>query len=59
MAGWEDTHIIPCCYARYMMKRVANLKACIFISPYLTQPFTFPRFANSDRWFAIPIGMAA
>ena len=37
-----------------MMKHVANLKACIFIYPYLTQPFTFPRFANSDRWFAIP-----
>ena len=42
-----------------MMNHVANLKACIFIYPYLTQPFTFPRFANSDRWFAIPIGMAA
>ena len=22
------------------------------------QPFTFPRFANSDRWFAVPIGTA-
>jgi len=39
MAGNGDTHIIPCCYARDMMKRVANLKACIFIYPYLTQPF--------------------
>ena len=43
MAGNEDTHIIPCCYARDMMKHVANLKACIFyisisypaILPYL------------------------
>ncbi len=59
MAGLEDTHIIPCCYARYMMKHVANLKACIFIYPYLNQPFTFPRFANSDRWFADPNGAAA
>ena len=24
----------------------------------LPQPFTFPRFANSDRWFAVPIGTA-
>ena len=22
------------------------------------QPFTFPRFANSDRWFAVPKGTA-
>ncbi|MBQ2588319.1 MAG: hypothetical protein II576_03600, partial [Prevotella sp.] len=35
----EDTHIIPCCYARDMMKHVANLKACISIYPYLNQPF--------------------
>ena len=26
------------------------------VLPY--QPFTFPRFANSDRWFAVPIGTA-
>ena len=40
-------HNVPCITARNYM--------CIFP----TQPFTFPRFANSDRWFAIPIGMAA
>jgi len=47
MAGWEDTHIIPCCYARDMMKHVANLKACILYIHIL------------PSHFAIPIGMAA
>ena len=34
-------------------------KGLHFIYPYLNQPFTFPRFANSDRWFAAPNGAAA
>ena len=40
-------------------EHVANLKACYSIYPYLHQPFTFPRFANNDRWFAVPVGTAA
>ena len=28
----------------------------VFWGQFLHQPFTFPRFANSDRWFVVPKG---
>ena len=35
-----------------------TIKAGYVIGVISYQPFTFPRFANSDRWFAVPKGTA-
>ena len=60
MAGARIAHIISACPWVGDMVSVCPLPngKVSDVGGHSIQPITFPRFANSDRWFAAPMGAA-
>ncbi|MBQ1627097.1 MAG: hypothetical protein II100_06295 [Prevotella sp.] len=57
----NDIYIFPCCYARDIMKHVANLKAGNSFYPYPYQPFrrTYRHGCIAGYHCQMPIGISS
>ena len=58
MAGEEDTHIRNLADMQGTTSTLCHLPQGQAIIITLSQPFAFPRVANSDRWFETPKGIS-